>query len=291
MIALVTDSTCDLAENIMEKYQIEIVPLTVHFDEDTYYDKVDLDNDQFYAMMETSSELPTTSQPSVGLFIDKYQKLAEEYDQVISIHLSSALSGTCESARLAAAQVENINVEVIDSKSTSTGLGFMVMLAAKMIEAGKNTAEIKEKILAERENLTIYFTVNELTYLEKGGRIGKAQAFLGSIFNFNPILELSAATGEITPKEKVRGYKKTNLKMVELALETIGQSNKVNLAYIYAKNSDNYNQLQDLFESELESQNDFKYNLLENKIGTVLTSHTGPLVYGIVIYKGDLLGE
>lgn len=291
MIALVTDSTCDLADNIMEKYQIEIVPLTVHFDEDTYYDKVDLDNDQFYAMMETSSELPTTSQPSVGLFIDKYQKLAEEYDQVISIHLSSALSGTCESARLAAAQVDNINVEVIDSRSTSTGLGFMVMLAAEMIEAGKSAAEIKEKILAERENLTIYFTVNELTYLEKGGRIGKAQAFLGSIFNFNPILELSAATGEITPKEKVRGYKKTNLKMVELALETIGQSNKVNLAYIYAKNSDNFNQLQDLFESELESQNDFKYNLFENKIGTVLTSHTGPLVYGIVIYKGDLVGE
>ena len=291
MIALVTDSTCDLPKAIMDKYQIEVVPLTVHFEEDTYYDKVDLESKEFYAMMESAAELPTTSQPSAGLFLDRYQKLAESFDQVISIHLSSALSGTCESARLAAAQAEDIDVEIIDSKSTSSGLGFMVLLAAKMIKKGKKLDEIKEKLLQERENLTIYFTVSELDYLEKGGRIGKAQAFLGSIFNFNPILELSAAEGEITPKEKIRGYKKTNQKLVELALKAASGNDSVNFAYIYGENSDNYQQLKELFESELESQNDFSYQLLENRIGTVLSSHTGPLVYGIVIYKGELLGE
>ncbi len=291
MIALVTDSTCDLPAEMLAKYQIEIVPLTVHFEEDTYYDKVDLDSEEFYKMMESAAELPTTSQPSVGLFIDSYQKLAENYDQVISIHLSSALSGTCESARLAAAQVEDIEVEIIDSKSTSSGLGFMVLLAAKMIKEGRNIKEIKEAVLQEREKLTIYFTVNELSYLEKGGRIGKAQAFLGSIFNFNPILELSAASGEITPKEKIRGYKKTNQKMVDLALEAAVGSDNVNFAYIFGKNTDNYMQLKDLFESKVEEQEAFQYQLLENKIGTVLSSHTGPLVYGIVIYRGELLGE
>ena len=282
MIALVTDSTCDLPADILENYQIEIVPLTVHFGEDTYYDKVDLDNKEFYTMMESAAVLPTTSQPSVGLFIDRYEKLAENYDQIISIHLSSALSGTCESARLAAAQVEAVEVEIIDSKSTSSGLGFMVLLAAKMIKEDKNIDDIKDTLLQEREKLTIYFTVNELTYLEKGGRIGKAQAFLGSIFNFNPILELSAATGEITPKEKIRGYKKTNQKMVDLALEAAAGSNNVNFAYIYGENSDNYQQLKDFFESELEAQNDFNYQLLENKIGTVLSSHTGPLVLSLI---------
>ncbi len=291
MIALVTDSTCDLPAEMLDKYQIEIVPLTVHFEEDTYYDKVDLDSEEFYKMMESAAELPTTSQPSVGLFIDSYQKLAENYDQVISIHLSSALSGTCESARLAAAQVEDIEVEIIDSKSTSSGLGFMVLLAAKMIKEGRDIKEIKEAVLQEREKLTIYFTVNELSYLEKGGRIGKAQAFLGSIFNFNPILELSAASGEITPKEKIRGYKKTNQKMVDLALEAAAGSDNVNFAYIFGKNTDNYMQLKDLFESKVEEQEGFQYQLLENKIGTVLSSHTGPLVYGIVIYRGELLGE
>jgi len=291
MIALVTDSTCDLPAEILNKYQVEIVPLTVHFEEDTYYDKVDLDREEFYKMMESAAELPTTSQPSVGLFMDRYEELAENYDQVISIHLSSTLSGTCESARLAAAQVEDIEVEIIDSKSTSSGLGFMVLLAARMIKEGKGIEEIKETLLQEREKLTIYFTVNELSYLEKGGRIGKAQAFLGGIFNFNPILELSAAAGEITPKEKIRGYRKTNQKMVDLALEAAAGSDNVNFAYIYGKNSDNYQQLKEYFEAELQSQESFKYQILENEIGTVLSSHTGPLIYGIVIYRGELLRE
>ena len=291
MIALVTDSTCDLPAEIIEKYSIEIVPLTVHFEDDTYYDKIDLENEEFFSMMESAEELPTTSQPSVGLFIDKYQDLADKYDEIISIHISSALSGTVESARLAAAQTEDIKVEIINSKSTTTGLGFLVLLAAKMIEAGKNIEDIKSTLEKEREKLTIYFTVSELTYLEKGGRIGKAQAFLGSIFNFNPILELSAATGEITPKEKIRGYKKTNQKMVELALEAAENSDNVNFAYIYGTNSDNYQQLKKLFEAELQNQPKYDYHILENKIGTVLSSHTGPLVYGIVIYRGELLGE
>jgi len=291
MIAIVTDSTCDLPADILEKYQIEIVPLTVHFEEDTYYDKIDLDSKEFYTMMESAAEIPTTSQPSVGLFIDKYEKLAAEYDQIISIHISSALSGTCESARLAAAQIDDLDVEIIDSKSTSTGLGFMVLLAAELIKAGKELKEIKNHILREREKLTIYFTVNELNYLQKGGRIGKAQALLGSVLNFNPILELSAETGEITAKEKVRGYTKTNKKMVELALEAAAGSKNINFAYIYGKDSENYQQFKNRLESELKTQNYFEYQILENEIGTVLSSHTGPLVYGIVIYRGELLGE
>jgi DegV family protein with EDD domain len=160
-----------------------------------------------------------------------------------------------------------------------------------MIESGKSVEEIKETLSVEREKLTIYFTVNELTYLEKGGRIGKAQAFLGSIFNFNPILELSTEVGEITPKEKIRGYKKTNQKMIELALEAAGNSDQVNFAYVYGEESDNFLQFKELFAAELQKQNQYKYNILENKIGTVLSSHTGPLVYGIVIYRGELLGE
>jgi len=291
MIAIVTDSTCDLPADILEKYQIEIVPLTVHFEEDTYYDKIDLDSKEFYTMMESEAEIPTTSQPSVGLFIDKYEKLSAEYDQIISIHISSALSGTCESARLAAAQIDDLDVEIIDSKSTSTGLGFMVLLAAELIKAGKELKEIKNHILREREKLTIYFTVNELNYLQKGGRIGKAQALLGSVLNFNPILELSAETGEITAKEKVRGYTKTNKKMVELALEAAAGSKNINFAYIYGKDSENYQQFKNRLESELKTQNYFEYQILENEIGTVLSSHTGPLVYGIVIYRGELLGE
>ena len=288
MIALITDSTCDLPKETMEKYNIEVVPLTVNFGDDTYYDKEDLKTDQFFTLMEGSSKLPSTSQPSVGLFMEKYEELAEKYDKIISIHISGALSGTCESARLASVQVKGVDVEVVDSRSTSTGLGFLVILAARMIEKGKDIAEIKNKIIEERKNLTIYFTVNELTYLEKGGRIGKAQAFLGSVLNFNPILELSAETGEITPKEKVRGYSKTNKKLLELTMDKIADEKNFNLAYIYGKDSDNYKQFKELLGAELSDKNDLNYDILENPIGSVLSSHTGPLVYGIVIYKGEL---
>jgi len=288
MIALVTDSTCDLPDNIMEKNKIEVVPLTVQFGEDSYYDKEDLEIDEFFGMMESSSQLPTTSQPSAGLFMEKYKKLAEKYDQIISIHLSAALSGTCESARLAAAQVEGVDVRVIDSRTTSTGLGFLVLKAAEMIKNDKSLSEIEDTLIEERGKIEILFTVSELTYLEKGGRIGKAQAFLGSVFNFNPILQLSSDNGEIIPKEKVRGYKKTNKKITELAAELISGCKNASFAFIYGKNNDNYKQMKEFMQTRLEENFEFEYDILENRIGTVLSSHTGPLVYGIVIYKGEL---
>ncbi|SFL05679.1 DegV family protein [Halanaerobium salsuginis] len=289
MIALVTDSTCDLPTEILAKYEIEVVPLTVQVGEDSYFDKVDLTADRFIELMETSRQLPTTSQPAVGAFLQKYQELAAQYEQVISLHISAALSGTFESAKLAASQVSDLEISVIDSTSTSTGLGFLVVLAAKLIKQGKKLTEIEKEVIAARQNLQIYFTVNELTYLEKGGRIGKAQAFLGTIFNFNPILELAKESGKILPKDKVRGYKKTNLKLVELVKDAVSEQSRVNLACIYAKKSDNYQQFKELLTAELNNQEQLTYKLFENKIGNVLTSHTGPLVYGIVIYKGELL--
>lgn len=289
MIALVTDSTCDLPSEILAKYEIEVVPLTVQVGEDSYFDKVDLTADRFIELMETSRQLPTTSQPAVGAFLQKYQELAAQYEQVISLHISAALSGTFESAKLAASQVSDLEISVIDSTSTSTGLGFLVVLAAKLIKQGKKLTEIEKEVIAARQNLQIYFTVNELTYLEKGGRIGKAQAFLGTIFNFNPILELAKESGKILPKDKVRGYKKTNLKLVELVKDAVSEQSRVNLACIYAKKSDNYQQFKELLTAELNNQEQLTYKLFENKIGNVLTSHTGPLVYGIVIYKGELL--
>lgn len=288
MIALVTDSTCDLPDEIMNDYNIKVVPLTVHFGEDTYYDKQDLQTDQFFKLMESSSEIPTTSQPSTGLFLEKYIELAEEYDQIISIHLSAALSGTCESARLAAAHLENTEVEVIDSRTTSTGLGFLLIKAAEMIKNGNSLTEIKDKIIEEREKVSIYFTVNELTYLEKGGRIGKAQAFLGSVLNFNPILELSSETGEVIPKEKIRGYKKTNKKMVDLVSDSVEDCKNVDIAYIYGKDSDNYMQMKEFMNDLISNKPDLDFNIMENRIGAVLSSHTGPLVYGVVVYKGEL---
>lgn len=288
MIALVTDSTCDLPAEVLAEYKIEVVPLTVHFGEKIYQDKVDLKTDDFFFMMENSPKLPTTSQPSVGLFMEKYEKLADEYDQIISIHISAALSGTCESARLAASQIEKIDAAVINSKSTTTGLGFLVVMAAKLINKGLEFNEIIKILERAREKMTVFFTVNELSYLEKGGRIGKAQALIGSILNFNPILELSGLNGELVPIDKVRGYGKTNRRLTELVNDYIGEETKVNISFIYGRETDNYNQFKDFLQSSFSGRENFDYNIFSNKIGAVLGCHTGPLVYGAVVFKGEL---
>src|SRR6056297_1850151 len=267
MIALVTDSTCDLPEKILEEYNIEVVPLTVHFGEEVYQDKADLKTDDFFSMMEESSKLPTTSQPSVGLFMEKYEELAENYDYIISIHLSAALSGTCESARLASSEMEKVDVAVLDSKSTTAGLGFLVIMAAKLINKGLEFNEIIKKIESAREKLTIFFTVNELTYLEKGGRIRKSQALIGSILNFNPILDMSGLTGKLDPKDKVRGYKRTNIRLTEMINDYLADSSQANISFIYGRETDNYNQFKDFLQASLLEKENLNYNIFSNKIG------------------------
>ncbi|RCW51425.1 MULTISPECIES: DegV family protein [unclassified Halanaerobium] len=289
MIALVTDSTCDLSEKILNKYKVEVVPLSVHFGEKVYQDKIDLKTDDFFSMMEKSQKLPTTSQPSVGMFLEKYEKLAENYDQIISIHLSAALSGTYKSAKLASSEIEKIDVAVLDSKSTTAGLGFLVIMAAKLINKGLKFNEIIKKIESAREKLTIFFTVNELTYLEKGGRIGKAQSLIGNILNFNPVLEISGLTGEVEPKEKVRGYKRTNRRLTELTNDYIADSSQVNISFVYGRKTDNYNQFKNFLQASLLEKENLDYNIFSNKIGAVLGCHAGPLVYGVVVLKGELL--
>ena len=202
-IGILTDSTCDLGPDLLERYGIEMVPLVINFsEEEVYRDKLDITNQEFFTKLVQAEKLPTTSQPAIGWFVDKYKEMAESYDAIISIHLAESLSGTCHSARMAANQVEDVRIEVIDSASASMGIGFQVLLARKLAEEGLEFEEIVERVKEMQKNLKIFFTVNDLSYLEKGGRIGKASAFLGSILNFYPILNISEKNGEILPIER-----------------------------------------------------------------------------------------
>ncbi len=285
-IGIVTDSTCDLDSAIFKKYEIEMVPLTINFtEEEVYRDNLDITNEDFFAKLVEVEKLPTTSQPVIGWFVDKYKEMAERYDAIISIHLAESLSGTCHSARMAANQLEDIKIEIIDSASASLGIGFQVLLARQLIEEGLELAEIVERVKEMQNNIKIFFTVNDLSYLEKGGRIGKASAFLGSILNFYPILNISEKNGEILPIEKIRGKKKIVKRMLELAKEEIDGLEEVSLGFIHA--------------SELEYFAPFKAELLDyvekkgiaytestNWISSVIGCHTGPTVYGVVIFKG-----
>lgn len=288
-IGLVTDSTCDLSPELLKKLRIEMVPLTINFTEDEIYkDIIDINQEDFFKKLVKVEKLPTTSQPAIGWFVEKYQNMADEYDAIISIHLSSKLSGTCESAIMAAEQVDNVRVEVIDSTSASFGIGFQVLLAKRLIDEGMEINNIVKYIKDAQKNSKIFFTVNDLSYLQKGGRIGKAQALLGSVLNFYPILNLVGGDGEILPLEKIRGKKKIVKRLVDIVLEELKYEEKASLGFVHATEMEYYKQ----FKRNLTEQlNGTKLNYIEKEswISSVIGCHVGPSVYGIVLLKGEIL--
>jgi len=288
-IGLVTDSTCDLSPVLLKELGIEMVPLTINFTEDEIYkDIIDISHQDFFQKLLKVEKLPTTSQPAIGWFVEKYQDMAKEYDAIISIHLSSKLSGTCESALMAAEQVNGVQIEVIDSTSASFGIGFQVLLAKRLIEEGMGINNIVKYIKDAQKNSEIFFTVNDLTYLQKGGRIGKAQAFLGSVLNFYPILNLHGGDGEILPLEKIRGKKKIVKHLVNLVLDELKGVEKATLGFVHASEMEHYNQFKsNLIEQLKEKEIDFIE--MESWISAVIGCHVGPSVYGIVLLKGEIL--
>lgn len=202
-IKIVTDSTVDLADDVLKEYGIEVVPLSIHIDGETFIDRTGITPEQFIQKMKVSEELPKSSQPAVGLFVDVYNQLAEEGYDIISIHMAGGMSGTVQAA-LMAAELSKGNVTVIDSRYISKALSFQVVEAAKMALEGKSVDEIVSRLLIVRENTRLFVFVDTLENLIKGGRIGKGKALIGSLLNIKPIASLDG--GEYTPVTKVRSH-------------------------------------------------------------------------------------
>ncbi|MGM9987435.1 MAG: DegV family protein [Bacillaceae bacterium] len=200
-IKIVTDSTVDLDEKILEQYNIEVMPLSITINGTVYVDRVDITPEEFLVKMQQSEELPKTSQPPIGGFVDLYEKLGEQGYDVISIHMTSGMSGTYSTAQTAANMV-NTNVTVVDSQYISKGLSFQVLEAAKMAEAGATVEEIVKRLDEIKKNTTLFVVVDQLDNLVKGGRMGKGVAFLGSLLNIKPIASLT--DGVYNPIAKAR---------------------------------------------------------------------------------------
>jgi DegV family protein with EDD domain len=195
-----------------------MVPLKVHFGAETFLDAVTIQPEQFYPKLAAATQLPTTSQPSPADFVDTYSRLLSDSDaEIISVHLSSAFSGTYQSAVLAKSMLEEKGerITVVDSKSASYGTGMLVVAAAQMAREGRSRQEIAERIVQMRKETKLYFLVDTLEYLHKGGRIGKASALFGTLLNIKPILSIDDE-GVIFPVDKVRGHKKAVSRIVEL---------------------------------------------------------------------------
>lgn len=203
-IAVVTDSTADLPRDVADAHGVRVVPLNVRFGVDEYKDGITIDNDEFYRRLQSSPELPTTSQPSPGEFAAVYRELAESSDAIISIHVSQALSGTYASALQAKAELEaeSCRIEVVDSRQASVSLGLTVTAVARIVAGGADidTATAAAKDISGRARF--YAMLDTLEYLQKGGRVGRAQAFIGGLLKVVPIITVE--DGEVQPVERPR---------------------------------------------------------------------------------------
>lgn len=287
-IGILTDSTADLSEKVLNEYDIEFIPLFVNFGEEVYKDQREISADDFFEKLKSNQEIPHTSKPSIGLFIEKYKQMLDEYDHIISIHLSAALSSTLESAKLAAQEINEDKVTVIDSASISLGLGMLVVLTAEMIKAEKSLDYILSNLQKAKENLFLYFTVKDLNYMEKGGRIGKASSLLGSIFNINPIISISTENGQVEPVRKVRGEHKAMQKLKEITLEKISGESNVWLGFAHGERLDDLEEFKSSLLSSI-NQEETKLRTFMSRISATLGSHVGPSVYAVIILRGSYL--
>lgn len=203
-IAVVTDSTSDLPQELALQHGISVVPLNVHFGNDAYKDGVDMGPEEFYTRLQSEKIFPTTSAPSAGTFMELYRDLAKSHESIISVHISSKVSATYSAARQAADEVksEEITVEVIDTLQASMALGLIAIAVSKAAAEGASLAETVEKARSLSSRATFTGLVETLEYLQKGGRIGKAQALLGSLLRIKPILAL--VDGEAHGTERAR---------------------------------------------------------------------------------------
>ena len=284
-IAIVTDSTSDISLELAKELDIHIVPLTVNYNGKSYLDKIDVSNEDFYAYLKTCKTLPTTSQVSPGVFLEMYQELKDKgYDTIFSYHISKTLSGTVDSARIASKIIsDEIKVSVFDSANETIGIGLLVISLAKWRNEGKDEKALTERFEEIKASSDLYFLIDSLDNLEKGGRIGKASFLLGSLFNIKPILRLYE--GVIDGYDKIRGNKdnKALVRLADIVSEKIDKNKSLYLALGYNDNRDNALLLKQL----LEERGVNLENALYSQIGSVVSCHIGLGAVGVAYFQLD----
>lgn len=274
---ILTDSTCDIPKDLLQKYGIIELPLTVHFGGKEYRDRVDITPEQFFQKLADSDELPTTSQVSPSVFADYYKRELDKGNDIISIHISSGLSGTYQSAVLAKQTLgDDSRISIVDSRTGSLALGFVVLKAAQLLAEGMSKEELLEKLENYKSRVKLFIVVDTLKYLRKGGRLSGSQAMLGSMFNIKPVLTVK--DGKVELIDKVRGEKKALKRLVELVEEAGGVTQGGIIGVANAQNPEKAEKLKKMI---IEEFGDVKF--IESSVGSVVATHAGPGAYGIII--------
>jgi DegV family protein with EDD domain len=279
-VAIVTDSTAYLPQDLVSAYNITVVPLVVIWGEETLRDNIDIGPDEFYERLSHTKVMPSTSQATIQAFTDAFQKLHDEGYEILTLVISSALSGTLDSAIQAKKAVPDATIELIDSKLTSVPLAFMVLSTARAARRGASLAECKQIAEAIRENANVFFAVDTLEFLHRGGRIGGASRFLGTALNLKPILYLEE--GKIEALEKVRTSKRAHSRLLEVLEENIAGKDPVNMmGVVNAAAPDSANTLLEAIKTRFNPN-----EILVANLSPVIGTHTGPGTVGVAYVAG-----
>ena len=235
-IALITDSTCDIPDELAVRYDIRIVPLYIHWGEETLRDRVDIDAPTFFRRLATAEQVPTTSQPSPRDFLDAFEAArAEGAEEAVVITISTAMSGTYQSARQAASMIEDFPVHIVDARFNSFGLGWQVLAAARAREAGGDAAAMIAAADAVRERTVLLVLLDTLEFLRRGGRIGAAKHFIGTMLRLKPLIAVVPETGAVVGITQIRTRKRAREVLVQTFRERIAEkgTGKLHLAVLH----------------------------------------------------------
>jgi DegV family protein with EDD domain len=279
-IKIVTDSTCSLPPELISQYGITVVPYAIQFAKESYRDGVDIDVEQFEEKVRSEGDMPKTAIPSPGEFAEVYGAVAEQADTIISIHAGKKVSGICGSAELGAAEVPEVHVEVVDSNIVSMPMGFMVLEAAKAVQAGKTKDEILAIIEEVKENTGFFATSVELEFIKESGRIVGAEDAAESAVKVKPIITFTDGVPGVI--EKARTQSAVLGRMIELAKEKAAGRAIEQVAIVHANVEEIALQFKERVEKELAPK-----VTLVTQLGATLTVHLGPGSFVLVPFYGS----
>lgn len=278
MIKLVVDSTCNLSPDTLKKHDVRVAPISIQFGTESFEEGINIDREIFYRKIDELGIIPTTAQPTPAWFAKYYRELTDEGHSILVIAITSKHSGTYDSAILAKSMVEDAEVEVFDSRSISLGTGFMVLEAARAIEAGQDLQTIVSRLEQIRARASLMFTPSTLKYLQMSGRVGRLQGALGSLLDLKPIIVLD--DGELAVKENVRTRGKAINRLLELTEEAVGTSAPVNLGVFHANAEAEGRNLLELAQARLNVNEVLFADLVSS-----LAVHGGPGILALTAYQ------
>lgn len=276
-IKVISDSLSDIPKELIEKYDIGIVPLIIRLDEVDYKDGIDINNKEFYEKLRNSKDIPKTSQATYIQFKETFEKYIDEGKQILYISGSSKATGTYQSAMMAKNDIEG-DITLFDSLNLCYGCGVQVVKACEMLEEGKTLDEVIAKLEKMRESLYVIFAVDTLEYLKKGGRISATKAMVGSVLSIKPLIHIK--DGQLDNITQVRGKKHVISKIIELIRENCGDdfSNK-GFAVADGDNKVDVVKLKEAIQAEFNPK-----ELIDIEVGPTIGSHAGPGTIGVGVY-------